>query len=470
LSSTLLAALVPLGLLAAPPPASAGDAFPAGAVTEKVTCRSDPTQTYTLYLPSAYTPERRWPGLLIFDPRGRATPAAEIFRAAAERYGWLLLSSDNTRSDGPWEPNARALAALWPEVRERFAVDPRRIYAAGFSGGAIAAWLLGGKTGGLAGVIASGGRLNPGVSPDTFAFAHYGAAGDTDFNYGEMGRVDAILEEKGLPHRLEVFTGAHRWLPPELAMEAVQWMELQAMKEHRRPGDPALVAELFRQDVARARELERGGRALAARRRYRAIALTFSGLHDVGEAPARAAALAASAEAERKQEERWDAYEERYLRRDLPPVVLAIRSSEAPIPLAQLLSDLKVPELRRQARETSYAGTAARRILEAVYVQASFYLARDLLQGREHGRAVLALQVAAAIKDDDPTVQYNLACAFALAGRKGPALQALSRAVDLGYRDRRHLEEDADLVTLRGEKAYAAILGRLPAEPGASPR
>src|SRR5512143_3793124 len=79
-----------------------------GSTVEGVVCPSDPTQTYTLYLPPKYDRSRRWPLLLVFDPRGRGTLAAELFRDSAAAYGWIIVSSDNTRSDGPWEPNARA--------------------------------------------------------------------------------------------------------------------------------------------------------------------------------------------------------------------------------------------------------------------------------------------------------------------------------------------------------------------------
>ena len=150
---------------------------------EKVACPSDPAQTYALYLPSAYTTERRWPLLFVFDPRGRGTFAAEIFRDAAERFGWIIASSDNTQSDGAWEPNARALAAMWPDVLRGYAVDPKRIYAAGFSGGASVAWALGRETGAIAGVIASGAP-NPGTeSPKPVRFAWFGSAGRADFNF-----------------------------------------------------------------------------------------------------------------------------------------------------------------------------------------------------------------------------------------------------------------------------------------------
>ena len=109
---------------------------PRGGLVEGVSCGSDPTQTYTLYLPTSYDPGQRWPVLLVFDPRGRSVLAAELFREAAEDYGWIIVSSNDTRSDGPNEPNVRAINALLPEVHTRLPVDENRIYAAGLSRGA----------------------------------------------------------------------------------------------------------------------------------------------------------------------------------------------------------------------------------------------------------------------------------------------------------------------------------------------
>jgi len=129
-------------LLAAGAIAAGGPPPPTGRLVEGLRCESDPSQTYTLYLPSGYSPSRRWPALLVLDPRGRSVVAASLFRDAAEAHGWLLLSSNDTRSDGPAEPNVKALQALWPEVHERYATDARRIYAAGFSGTGMVAWDL----------------------------------------------------------------------------------------------------------------------------------------------------------------------------------------------------------------------------------------------------------------------------------------------------------------------------------------
>ena len=130
-----LAVIILAALLSSITPAFAEpNELATGELIEGVRCAADPSQTYTLYLPSGHSSERQWPGLLIFDPRGRSVQAAELFRDAAETYGWVILSSNDTRSDGPADPTTKAIRALWPEAHEHYSIDPRRIYAAGFSG------------------------------------------------------------------------------------------------------------------------------------------------------------------------------------------------------------------------------------------------------------------------------------------------------------------------------------------------
>src|SRR6185436_2988063 len=211
----------------------------AGKLVENVVTAADREQTYTLFLPGSYDVAKKYPVLLILDPRGRGTAAAEIFAGGAEEYGWILVSSNNTRSDESNDPNERALRALFPELG-RYAVDPRRVYAAGFSGTAMVAWALVINNGRLAGVISAGGRLVDEVLPRRFSFASYGFAGESDFNNRDMRAIDALLAREGKTHRFRQFEGGHRWMPPELAAEAMGWMELIAMKEQRRPRDEAL--------------------------------------------------------------------------------------------------------------------------------------------------------------------------------------------------------------------------------------
>jgi tetratricopeptide (TPR) repeat protein len=59
---------------------------------------------------------------------------------------------------------------------------------------------------------------------------------------------------------------------------------------------------------------------------------------------------------------------------------------------------------------------------------------------------------------DDFLARYNLACSLARAGRSDEAIDALSRAILLGYDDLTHMETDPDLESLRDHPDFRALL------------
>jgi predicted esterase len=440
----------------------AGPRLTRGQVNEGIACLRDASQTYSVYVPSSYDPDRKQPALLVFDPRGRGTLAAELFRPGAERLGWLVISSNDTRSDGSMEPNLKALAALWPEVNERYATDPKRIYAAGFSGGGVLTLLLGLQTGALAGVVNCGGRLPAELPLEKARFAHYGAAGRSDFNHLPMAEIDQLFERLPAPHRLDVFDGGHEWLPEELATRALGWLELVAMKEATRPRDEELLRALVSADLAAGARLEEAARWLDAGRLYEALLRTLDGLHPLDEIRARLARLAEDGRLEdaRREQRRADELE-RAAQRRMAGMFDALRAAEGPLSLAAFKAPARVGELQKKAAGTGAEAEAARRVLEALFVQASFNVTRELLDRGERAKAALALQLAAELKPSAAHVHYNLACVLARLGDRKRALGALEQAVTQGFADLAQLSEDPDLAPLRGEARYRVLLERL---------
>jgi tetratricopeptide (TPR) repeat protein len=65
------------------------------------------------------------------------------------------------------------------------------------------------------------------------------------------------------------------------------------------------------------------------------------------------------------------------------------------------------------------------------------------------------------LSPQDPTAHYNLGCSLALLARKDEALDALERAVELGYDDGAFLASDEDLACLRAEQRFVALVRRL---------
>lgn len=257
--------------------------LPLGQIIDDVQCKDDASQYYSLYLPSHFTPLRRWSVILAFDAGGRGRRAVERYQAAAEKYGYIIAGSNNSRN-GPWEVSLNAAKAMTADVDQRFPVDPKRIYTAGMSGGARVAMKLAMDSNIIAGVFASSAGF-PDDFRDSVRFPIFGSAGTDDFNHQEMHELDRDLKST---HRIEVFDGGHAWLPAELATDGVEWMEIQAMKSGLRDRDPKLIDEIFAKRVGRA---EAQSRSVDKMRELKSIAVDFQGLKDVSKFTERAAAL-----------------------------------------------------------------------------------------------------------------------------------------------------------------------------------
>lgn len=450
---------------------SAEERYPVGQIVEKISCRSDPRFSFALYLPKAFDPARTWPLLFLFDARGRGALAAERFRAGAERFGWILVSSNDTRSDDASAPNTDVLQALWSEAPARFPVDRGRIYASGFSGGARLAFLIGlARKGSLAGVIAASGGLPGPTAPDQDpGFAVFGTAGERDFNYREMRALDRTLAKLHARHRLAIFSGGHEWPPAEMATNAIGWMELQAMAGGLRTPDPALAAEIFRESSARAADLERSGDLAAAFEDYDGSVRDFARVGpeaDVEQARRNAARLRETGRKLRDEAERRESGEAAAVRRLLSELE-TILAANNPMPSAAAANRLEISRWReRAATGPPLERQSAQRVLEALFTQSGFYAPEALFARHEPRKAALALEIATMVAPDRPFPWYDLACARALAGESAKAIEALRTAVEKGFHDAAHARTDPDLASVRDREDFAKILAAIRDGPG----
>jgi hypothetical protein len=267
--------------------------LPRGQVIDDVRCNDDPAQHYSLYLPSHFTTDRTWPVILAFDAGGRGRRGVERYQAGAERYGYIVAGSNNSRN-GPWKPSLEAARAMTADITGRFPVDLKRVYTAGMSGGARVAMMValhpeviaGRIHPEIAGVFASSAGFPPGEFRESVRFPIFGTAGTDDFNYREMSHLDRTLRS---PHHVAVFEGGHAWLPVELATEAVEWMELQAMTSGIRPRDQPMIDDIFAKRMTQAEGLKSD---LAALRELQSIAQDFRPFKNVTGLNQRATLLA----------------------------------------------------------------------------------------------------------------------------------------------------------------------------------
>jgi predicted esterase len=440
--------------------------LPRGTLVEKVTCAGQPEQAYSLYLPSSYTPERRWPILYAFDARGDGKSVAELFRHAAETYGWIVVSSWNTASDGPMEPNFVAMKALWADTHARLAIDDTRVYAVGYSGTVRFACILAlTAPGSIAGIIGASAGFPMGSPPKKDnPFAFFGTYGDQDFNYYEMRDLDRALGALSLPHRIEGFAGLHAWPPVDLATRAVGWMELQAMKKGLREKSPALVEAEWAIDRERARS-QAAAHPADALHLWTSMAADYAGLRDVSEAEREAAALAASpaCKSELREREERDRRDKEMLAK-APAILARSNPGNEPVTVAQIAAELKIPQLKERAASADLEESlSAKRILSTYLGQTKSYLPQSFLERKEYDRAIFMLSVAAEIRPDAPGLWVEIAAAHARKGKSGrkKALESLRTAADKGLSNPAVLLNTAAFADLRQDEEFQRILARV---------
>jgi tetratricopeptide (TPR) repeat protein len=67
----------------------------------------------------------------------------------------------------------------------------------------------------------------------------------------------------------------------------------------------------------------------------------------------------------------------------------------------------------------------------------------------------------AQLRPDDAIIYYNLACSYALLNQTRPALASLTKAIEYGYNDFKHLKEDPDLSNLLKDAQVQEFLARV---------
>jgi poly(3-hydroxybutyrate) depolymerase len=258
--------------------------LPRGQIVDEVRCAGDPTQSYALYLPSSYSPDRPWSLLIGFHPAARGRAMVDTYRAAAEQYGFIVAGSNNSRN-GSWQVSAASIKAMSADLGRRFAIDEKRFYLTGLSGGARVAMQVALGTKIIAGVIASSAGYPDSQPRRSLPFVVFGTAGTEDFNYIELRRLDRALTT---PHRVVIFAGGHTLPPAEVALEAIEWLELQAMKAGRKTRDEALIDRLYDK---RQKAIAASGSPAAIVHLLQELADDFGSLRDVSAAAARASEL-----------------------------------------------------------------------------------------------------------------------------------------------------------------------------------
>jgi len=219
-----------------------------GKVIDPVVCKADPTQSYALYVPAK---AGVLPVVYFFDPHGSGALPLNKYRLLADRYGFILVGSNNSKNGNDWSTTEKIWQSLVADSKGRLRIEASRVYTCGFSGGAKVASFVAIQHPGIRGVIAGGAGLPDGVGADSFDFSFTAIAGEGDMNLTELMGISGELDKTRTRHRLLLFAGKHEWAPESTMNLAFAGLQLDAMAKGVLPKDPVFIDRYVKKSRAR---------------------------------------------------------------------------------------------------------------------------------------------------------------------------------------------------------------------------
>jgi hypothetical protein len=442
-----------------------------GAIIPKVVAQRKPDQSYSLYLPSMYSSDKRWSIVYVFDPAARGMIPAQLMKDAAEEYGYIVATSYNSHN-GPFQPDAEAGQAMWDDTHARLSIDDSRIYFAGFSGGARVASQLAMLCKCVSGVFLSGAGFPVSTPPPRgTSFPVFLTAGDMDFNYKELVELDQLLETLGYPHYLRRFEGQHQWAPSKIWLEAFAWADLLATKQKPKARDDAFISGQLPKFVAQVDQFEKEGEAYFAWQVLRQTIAAFDGLLDTSSLQTRAAALEKnSAVAAGKKHEKDDFEQQLHLEEVIFDITERIRRSETDRRNVEEEAVAQIDLLRSRAQHEK--NPEKKRVEERARAGVFAFLietGEPLMDSRDQQLGRIFLELAVQARPELPWPHLSLARCQMKLGNKKAALQSLKRAKEAGLSAQElfdFVDSHAEFAPFATDSAYKSLTdGAVPANP-----
>jgi predicted esterase len=190
-------------------------------------------QHYLLYVPGGIEADGRYPLVLALHPAADARTMIGTWKAAADKYRWLILASKESRNGIDMFLESENLRELVINITESYPVDREKIIATGFSGGGQASHFLAMQYPGLfRAIIVNTCKIHDAYRDCAIPNYPKGKlavflASRTDFRYDEMKADCRYLISLGWSTKWIEFEGGHSIAPQSSSLEAAEWLNSQ---------------------------------------------------------------------------------------------------------------------------------------------------------------------------------------------------------------------------------------------------
>lgn len=429
--------------------------FPTGQIIERVVCKTDTTQSYAMYLPKSYDSKKQYPIIYAFDAHGTGKLPVANYKDLAEKYGYILIGSNNSQNGVSWEQSRTIASKLFTDSKTRLSVNYNRVYLMGFSGGARVANALTISDNSISGVICCG-AASPSATPpvERNGYTFFGIAGNEDFNYIEMKKYNFELAGRKVKHAFITFEGKHEWPESSVMNDAFFWQELNNMRKDPGSKNDTLINSNLKNETEKLKELLKQKKDVEAYQLTIKAINYFDGLADLNFFFDTYKKLKTNADIDKYlKEEEAELLKEEELQHQYISHLQTQNFEWWKKDIASINQQIKNGKGSKESlikkRLLSYLSLVC-------YMQTSGALKQDNIPAAEYFGKLYILV--------DPTnneAYYLMAEVNAKQGKNADALKNLEKAVENGFEDKKRLENDSAFVGLKSDIHFGKLLERI---------
>jgi len=451
-----------------------------GVIHAGMKCLEDPGTSYAIYIPTAGTfpdystetlpapPEtwritrdvngdRKYPVMIVFDPHADGMLPVKKYSTLAEKYGFILLGSCDSKNGMTGEATGQIARALLNEALKYYPADTARIYLLGFSGGARVASMAAMTDPLIKGVICCGAGIGRSQMNITHIPDYYGVAGTGDFNMSEMVQLDGPMAAAGFRFFITTFPGIHAWPPEDVIEDGLVWHIGNSVRDGVLAKSPDYLSGLAAAFGARIESLKTQGLLLPAAGEYRKVVSILQGLAPVGSFIDSLSSL-----------ERDSAYLQRVhyqtlvLKREMEEqeeLVRALQKENLSWWKTQILKCKENEEHQARGEKWKYTEDTLknRRLLSFLglicYMNASALVAQHDETGAEKAIGIYALA-----EPGNPEPEYLKAILLARRPDTAAAIGRLRVAVSKGFDDKMRMNAQPEFGNLKGSAGWQELM------------
>ncbi|MCR9225930.1 MAG: alpha/beta hydrolase [Flavobacteriaceae bacterium] len=235
-----------------------------GEIVENLSINDSTNTTYSIYIPKAFSMDKKWPLMMVLDAEGNDSKALSMFVVAAEDEGYVL-AAPKLMDSVSLTKNMVVVSQSIQKITSMLPIHGDRIYAAGSESGGQFASLVPVLITGVNGAMSIGASLaNRELINTKNPFHFVGIVNKENFNYPFMLTDAKLLDRYKFRNQVLLYDGSGEWPGVSYLEKGMQLFTLDAMGRKWIPNDPAYVEKAYQEDLDKLEQLKSIGDLLWA--------------------------------------------------------------------------------------------------------------------------------------------------------------------------------------------------------------